>query len=81
MDKSFNVKAFTNTIKGVWNTKKTMEINKLGKKNFIFHFFSTKDKQNISDNQPWHFDQFILVLMEVSGDEQPSSIDLAYTSF
>lgn len=35
IDKSFNVRAFTNISKGVWSPRKSVEINELGKNLFI----------------------------------------------
>lgn len=80
-DKSFNIRPFMNTIRGIWNPRKGVEINELGKKLFIFQSTLHKDKQKVVDNQPWHFDHFLLVLKGVSSNEHPPSIDLAQTPF
>lgn len=47
----------------------------------MFQFSSPKDKQKVINNQLWYFDHFLLILKEVIGDEQPSSIDLSHTPF
>lgn len=53
----------------------------LKKNPFVFQFKSLKDKQKVLDNQSWHFDKILLVLKEVMGDEQPSTIDLSHMPF
>lgn len=37
-DNSFNISAFMSTIKRVWNARKGVEFNELGKNLFLFHF-------------------------------------------
>lgn len=44
MDKSFNIKAFMNTIRGMWGFHKGVEIKELGKNLFIFQFTLKRDK-------------------------------------
>lgn len=42
IDKSFNIMAFMNTIRGVWSPRKGFEINELGKNLFIFNLILIK---------------------------------------
>lgn len=51
IDKSFNVRAFMQTICGVWSPQKGVEISELGKNLFFFQFSSLKDRLKVLENQ------------------------------
>ncbi|XP_057444409.1 uncharacterized protein LOC130736614 [Lotus japonicus] len=71
---NYNVKAFKNTILGIWKTRHAVEVVDLGKNLYSFRFSSTRDRDLILKGQPWTFDGLVIALQKVSGDEQPSEI-------
>lgn len=49
-DKSFNIKTFMNTIRRVWNLKKEVDINELGKKLFFNFRLRKINKEFLTTN-------------------------------
>lgn len=69
------------TIKNVWQPKHGMEANCIEKNIFFFQFHQWKDKANVMDKRPWHFDRYALILSDIHGDIKPSSIELHFIPF
>lgn len=55
---------------------KILEDNK-----FLFTFYSRADIDQVLDRRPWTFDNNILMLQEISGEQQPRNIVLNSTNF
>ncbi|XP_058726490.1 uncharacterized protein LOC131597843 [Vicia villosa] len=78
---SFNARAFTNTMIGAWRLQSPVETHELSKNLFLFRFSIKRDMENVLRQGPWSFDRNLLVLDRVSGDEQPSALNLHYGTF
>ncbi|XP_058776541.1 uncharacterized protein LOC131650847 [Vicia villosa] len=80
-DNSFNSRAFTSTMISAWRLKNPVEVQELNKNLFLFRFASKRDLEGVLRNGPWSFDRNILVLARVSGDEQPSDLNMHFGTF
>lgn len=78
---NYNVRAFKNTILGLWKTRHALKIVDLGKNLFSFQFTSARDCDLILRGQPWTFDGCVLALQMITGDEQPTDIKPHTTPF
>ncbi|XP_058749387.1 uncharacterized protein LOC131622377 [Vicia villosa] len=81
MDSSYNVRAFKSTMINAWRLKNHVEIQDLSKNLFLFKFASKRDLESVLKNGPWSFDRALLVLKRVSGEEQPSDLNMHFSPF
>jgi hypothetical protein len=58
-----------------------VEVQDLNKNLFLFRFSSKRDTDTVLRNGPWSFDRNLLVLRKISGEEQPSDIDMSIGEF
>lgn len=77
----FNVEAFKRTMTLVWSVSNRLVIRMVGAHLFVFQFFHWRDKEKVLDGRPWSFDNQLLVLNEISGNEQPSKVILTHSPF
>ncbi|KAJ4835622.1 hypothetical protein Tsubulata_010866 [Turnera subulata] len=63
-------------MKMVWKLAHDMEISQLDSNLFVFQFFHWRDRERVLENEPWNFDNQLVILSEISGHEQPSEICL-----
>lgn len=80
-DRSFNLEAFKRTISMAWGVSKRIVIKALAANLFVFQFFHWRDKEKVLEGRPWCFDQHLLVLNEMSGNEQPIQVPLFFSPF
>ncbi|XP_058727051.1 uncharacterized protein LOC131598472 [Vicia villosa] len=80
-DSPFNSRAFTSTMLGAWKLKNPVEVQELSKNLFLFRFATKRDLEEVLKNGPWSFDRNIMVLARVSGEEQPTELNMQYGSF
>lgn len=80
-DIPFNIRAFKSTMIQAWRLKNQVEIQDLNKNLFLFRFASKKDADGVFNGGPWNFDRNLVILAKISGDEQPSDIDLFKMAF
>lgn len=80
-ENSFNSRAFINTIIGAWKLKNLVESQELRNNIFIFRFTTKRDMASFLRNGPWSFDRNVLVLVHVSGEEQPSTLNMHFGVF
>ncbi|XP_058757456.1 uncharacterized protein LOC131630719 [Vicia villosa] len=80
-DSSFNSRAFISTMLGAWKLRNPDETQELSKNLFLFHFSTKRDLESVLRNGPWSFDRNILVLARVSGEEQPSELNMHFGVF
>ncbi|XP_058746709.1 uncharacterized protein LOC131619652 [Vicia villosa] len=80
-DSSFNVRAFKSTMISAWKLKNQVETQDLGKNMFLFKFATKRDLEFVLRNGPWSFDRSLLVLNRISGEEQPSDLNMHFASF
>ncbi|XP_058748651.1 uncharacterized protein LOC131621633 [Vicia villosa] len=80
-DSSFNSRAFLSTMLGAWKLRNPVETQELNKNLFLFRFSTKRDLETVLRNGPWSFDRNILVLARVSGEEQPSELNMHFGVF
>lgn len=80
-DVPYNVRAFKQTMTQAWRLKNNVEIQDLNKNMFLFKFASRRDAEYILKSGPWNFDKKLLILDTISGEEQPSKLDLHIVPF
>jgi hypothetical protein len=61
--------------------KITVEIQDLNKNLFLSKFAARRDAENILQSGPWSFDRNLLIFDKISGEEQPSELDLHSVPF
>lgn len=81
MDSPYSIRAFKQTITQAWRLKNPVEIQDLNKNLFLFRFSTKKDADAVLKNGPWNFDRNLLILDRISGDEQPSDMEMFRVSF
>lgn len=77
----FNTRAFTNTMIPAWKLKNQVEAQELSKNLFLFCFSTKRDLEGVLRNDPWSFDRKLLVMARVSGEEQPSYLNMHFGTF
>jgi interleukin-1 receptor-associated kinase 1 len=77
----YNVRAFKQTITQAWRLKNPIEVQDLEKNLFLFRFSTKKDADTVLRNGPWSFDRNLLILHKVTGEEQPSDLNMHKVSF
>ncbi|KAF2298221.1 hypothetical protein GH714_019545 [Hevea brasiliensis] len=73
-NKHFNAYPLMDTMTKAWKTSEGVEARLIRNNLFSFQFFHWRDKQKVFDSQTWHFDNQVLILKDVSGEEQPSML-------
>lgn len=61
--------------------KNPVEIQDLNKNLFQFKFSTKRDADTIRRSGPWNFDRNLIILDRISGEEQPSDLDMFRVSF
>ncbi|KAL2892709.1 Chaperone SurA [Bienertia sinuspersici] len=78
----FNVEAMKSVMKNAWKPQeKNFMVREMGKNLFIFHFFAAADRKQVLDSGPWAFDDHLMVLRPMEGDEQPENLEFSYADF
>lgn len=63
---------------GASKLKHPVETEELSKNLFLFKFATKRNLEGVLRNGPWSFDRNLLVLERVSGEEQPSDLNMHY---
>ncbi|KAL8462731.1 hypothetical protein ACS0TY_033667 [Phlomoides rotata] len=80
-NKSFNAFGMLETMRKAMNPPGGFTAKEIGKNLFSFQFRSVADMQGILSHEPWHFDKNIILLKELGGGEQPSTIKFTTATF
>ncbi|KAJ4828035.1 hypothetical protein Tsubulata_008049 [Turnera subulata] len=75
-ERPFNVQAFMRTMKQVCKATHDVEISQLDKNLFIFQFHHWRDKERFLEQEPWNFNNQVVLLREIKGSEQPSKLSI-----
>jgi hypothetical protein len=75
-DNPFNARIFKQVVTQAWRLKNTVEVQDLSKNLFLFRFATKRDVDSVLRNGPWSFDRNTVVLKRLSGDEQPSDMEM-----
>ncbi|KAL2905711.1 hypothetical protein RDABS01_004421 [Bienertia sinuspersici] len=77
--KPFNFEAMKRTLHTMWRLKHDVAIRMVENNLFIFQFSSTNDKEKVIQGAPWFFDNQLLLIMDINGDDQLSDIEFKST--
>lgn len=77
----FNIRAFKSTMVLAWCVKNQVEAQELNKNLFLFKFASKREADPVLNNGPWSFDRNLVIFERISGDEQPSDLEMNKVSF
>ncbi|XP_021723977.1 uncharacterized protein LOC110691367 [Chenopodium quinoa] len=80
-DRPYNVEDFRVTMKKSWALQNNLVIRVLGPNLYAFQFFHWRDKEKVLNGRPWCFDNMLLILKEIDGNEQPEQIPLTQSPF
>ncbi|XP_021731496.1 uncharacterized protein LOC110698385 [Chenopodium quinoa] len=80
-NRPYNVEAFKRTMLKVWNLSNNLVIRVLNPNLFAFQFFHWRDKEKILRGRPWCWENHLLILAEIVGDEQPDRVKLNLSPF
>lgn len=80
-DRAYNFEAFKRTMCQVWGLVGKVIIRTLGSGKFLFQFFHWREKEKVMMGRPWCFEQSLLILNEVIGNEQPMDVVLNKSPF
>ncbi|XP_021774660.1 uncharacterized protein LOC110738541 [Chenopodium quinoa] len=64
-----------------WALSDKLIIRVLSPNRYDFQFFNWRDKEKVLTGRPWCFDNILLVLKEIEGNEQPEQISLFHSPF
>ncbi|XP_056690134.1 uncharacterized protein [Spinacia oleracea] len=81
IDLGFNVDACKKTMIQAWLMKGKVVIRAIGENLFVFQFFHWRDEEKVMSGRPWCFEQNLLLLHEISGNEQPNKVVLTHSPF
>ncbi|PNX69407.1 cysteine desulfurase mitochondrial-like, partial [Trifolium pratense] len=73
---SFNARIFKQVIVQAWRLKNPVEVQELNKNLFLFKFTTKRDAEGVLKNGPWSFDRNLVILERISGEEQPSKLEM-----
>uniref|UniRef100_A0A803MIX6 CCHC-type domain-containing protein n=1 Tax=Chenopodium quinoa TaxID=63459 RepID=A0A803MIX6_CHEQI len=77
--KPYNIDAMKRTLQSVWKLQEKVSIRVIETNLFVFQFYCHEDKEPVIEGCPWFFDEKLLLLKELQGDEQPSEITFTHT--
>lgn len=80
-ERSFNVEAFKRTMIQAWSVTKRLVIRMIGPNLFVFQFFHWRDKEKVLEGRPWCFENQLLLLNKITGEEQPAEVPLTHSPF
>ncbi|KAL2904606.1 Gag polyprotein [Bienertia sinuspersici] len=76
----FNIEAMKRMLRSIWRLKEGVAVRMVETNLFVFQFSSLGDKEFVINGMPWFFDNQLLLLKEVRGDEQLSKVIFRQTS-
>lgn len=80
-EKSYNVEAFKRTMTKIWAPAHGLAIRVLSPNLYALQFFHWKDKEKVLIERPWCFDNVLILLKEIEGDEQPEQVKITHSPF
>ncbi|XP_021762243.1 uncharacterized protein LOC110727015 [Chenopodium quinoa] len=80
-DRGINFDAFKRTMNHAWALKGKVIIRKLESNLFAFQFSNSRDMEKVMAGRPWCFEQALLLLNSINGNEQPSEVQLTHSPF
>ncbi|KAL2929016.1 Nuclease SbcCD subunit D [Bienertia sinuspersici] len=80
-ERPFNFEAMERTFRAIWRLRNDMAVRMVESKLFIFQFSSVLDKEKVVNGCLWFFDNQLLMLKEINGEEQLSNINVFTTPY
>uniref|UniRef100_A0A803MXG6 DUF4283 domain-containing protein n=1 Tax=Chenopodium quinoa TaxID=63459 RepID=A0A803MXG6_CHEQI len=77
--KPYNSEALKRTLQSIWKLKEGVAIRFVDTNLFVLQFFCEGDKDRVIEESPWFFDDKILLMKQLQGDEHPSKIVFTHT--
>lgn len=69
------------TLLHIWSLKDGVLIRAMGSNFFIFQFFHWRHRDKVLNEQPWSFENKLLVIQEIDKEQQPADIILNSSPF
>lgn len=80
-ERPYNIDAFKRTMLKVWAPTHNLVIMVIRPNLYAFQFFHWRVKEKVLEGGPWCWDNHLIVLKEVEGDEQPEDVELKFLPF
>lgn len=79
--RSYNFEALKQTMNQIGSISKGALFRAIKNGLFVVQFASARDKAKVLSGRPWTCDQSLVMLNDIDGTEQPSSIVMTECSF
>lgn len=79
--RSYNFDAMKRTLNQIWSISNGALFRVIENGLFVVQFANQRDKAKVMAGRPWTFDQHLVLLNEIDGDQQPSNITLKFCPF
>lgn len=79
--RSYNFDAMKRTLNQIWTISTNALFRPIENGLFVVQFVNPRDKMKVMAGRPWTFDQNLVILNEIEGNAQPSSIALNQSPF
>lgn len=80
-NKPFSVVAMKNKLRLIWKPQFGLAVREIESNLFIFQFFSPLDKERVMEGCLWNIDDYLILLKEIEGSEQPSEVKFNHSPF
>lgn len=80
-ERPYNMEAFKRTMQKVWTPSHNLIIRAIGPNLFAFQFLHWRDKEKVMNGRPWCWENNLVVLNEIKGDELPKTVNLNFSPF
>ncbi|MBA0778559.1 hypothetical protein Gotri_006409, partial [Gossypium trilobum] len=73
--------AMKSTMANLWDPVRGVQIRDLGEKRYLFKFFHIIDMERVINGDPWTFNNHLLILHKLKGEEDPLRVPLISSPF
>ncbi|KAK4428387.1 hypothetical protein Salat_1138300 [Sesamum alatum] len=74
--KSIHTEALRTTVMASFNLVRGMDLRTIDHRRFLLRFNHVLDRDCVLERSPWAFDKNLIIMAKVSGNENPTEIDL-----
>ena len=79
--RNYNFVALNRTMNQIWALSKGALFRAIENDLFVVQFAHRRDKEKVLSGRPWTFDQNLVMLNDIDGTQQPSSIEMTMCPF
>lgn len=79
--RTHNFEAMKRTLNQIWSLSKDALFRAIENGYFVVQFANARDKSKVLAGRPWTFDNHLVMLNEINGDQQPSDILMTLCPF